>query len=76
MNWQFVKEVAHQKAHSYALQGGHNPEGSKPYADRYNGFMTGYMECAGERESLRAMLSRCELKLKEKQSDISIDDIV
>jgi hypothetical protein len=69
MNWDFVKNVVEHKAHAYALEGGKNAPGSPVYAQRYNGYYSGYIENASERESLRAIL-----KLEESKVLKTVDD--
>lgn len=80
MNWDFVRRVAHEQAHSYALQGGTHAVGSVRYSDRYNAYLTGYMDNAGERESLRAILERINPTtgaIKEKIETVDkLDDLV
>lgn len=82
MNFQFAGQLARAEADKYASQAGTYAVGSEKYADRYNGYFSGYMANAAERESLRAILKRIavaeDFKEKTPIADkcISIDDLV
>lgn len=52
INWDIVEEQAKRKAAEYANQS-RCEEGSVHWTNKYNGFYTGYVENASEREAFR-----------------------
>ncbi len=75
MTWNFALQMAKTEADKYALRGGKHPEGTEVYSIRFNAFLEGYMQNAGERESLRAILkSKEKTTLTDKAP--SLDELV
>ena len=60
IDWEFVQKMAAHKAKQYAI-----PKTLRNFDDLYNGYYDGYMESAGERESLRAINERQRLRILE-----------
>lgn len=62
INWDIVQEMADKKAVKYAKD--------FPKAMPESAYLAGYMECAGERESLRVINEELRKRLKDTEQDV------
>lgn len=64
IEWAIAEVQAKSKARHYANARGYD-EGSVHWTNQYNAFLAGYLENAGERESLRVINARLQKKLED-----------